>query len=190
MNTTTNNLTVNTISVAYLMKGMTEYLDGVEGVTTEAVKVFAHDVEASATVLAVWTDLYTNDPDQFEVMVCCMYGNLTGVDNQKLADTYRDRIRSRLRTIAKNTNNPYKVPKADEHGYNGFSLKLADNRKANKKGVTWTKGMQTTASNIKKAPKRRKDELLATMLIQAGLTSATLDAVKAAMVVLETAGNK
>lgn len=190
MNATTNNVNVNIIAVSALMAGMDKYLDGIDGITTQAVQVFAAEVEATATVLAVWSGLYAEDKEAFEVMVCCMYGNLSGVENQSLANTYRDRIRSRLRTIADNVSQPYKVPKADSDGYNGYILKLADSRKANKKGVTWTKGMQTTASNIKKAPKRRKDELLATMLIQAGLTSATLDAVKAAMVKLETAGNK
>jgi len=188
MNNSTIN--VNVISVAYLMNGMSAYLDGTDGATIEAVKVFAADVQASATVLAVWNDLYKNDPVQFEIMVCCMYGNLSGVEQQKLADTYRDRIRSRLRTIADMNNQPYKVPKVDADGYNGYSLKLAASRKANTKGVTWTKGMATTASNIKKATKVRKDELLATMLIKAGLTSATLDSVRAAMVKLERAGNK
>jgi len=119
-----------------------------------------------------------------------MYGNLSGVDEQKLADTYRDRIRSRLRAIADMNNQPYKVPKVDSDGYNGYSLKLAGSRKANKGPAKWTKGMDVTASNIKKASKNRKDELLATMLIKAGLTSATLASVKAAMVKIETASKK
>ena len=185
-----NELTVNVLSVAYLMKGMDDYMYGTDGITTEAVKVFADDVQASATVLSVWNDLYNSDPVQFEIVVCCMYGNLSGVDEQTLANTYRDRIRSRLRAIADMNNQPYKVPKADKDGYNGYSLKLAGSRKANKGPAKWTKGMDVTASNIKKATKTRKDELLATMLIKAGLTSATLASVKAAMVKIEKASNK
>ena len=186
------NMTINSVNVAVLLNGLENATGSVADMDSKQVaSLLISEGDAKATTLAVWSEMWSDEPEIFEATICTMYANLASLDDVELARSYMARIRTRLGTIADNANNPRKVPKKDSNGYNGYSFQLSGKRSDNKGEAKFTKGMETTASNIKKAKSAvRRRELLAMMIIKAGLTSANLDAIKSEVVKLETAGNK
>ena len=187
------NMTINSVSVAVLLNGLEDVTsdNSKEADSQQVASLLIGEGDAKATLLAVWTDLWSSEPEIFEATICTMYANLSSLNDVELAKAYMARIRTRLGTIADNANQPRKVPKKDSSGYNGYSFQLSGKRAANTGEAKFTKGMATTASNIKKAKSAvRRRELLAMMIVKAGLTSANLDAIKSEVVKLENAGNK